>query len=126
MASPAARAERRPHLVPRARPVPKLTPELDKEVREARTVERLLTWQAASLHAQRMSALRAHYLADKSGGKAMPPYFALQSALMELGDAELESDALHARTESVEQALVRMQEDAFAYSAAANASSHQG
>ena len=45
---------------------------------------------------------------------------------MELGDAELESDALHARTESVEQALVRMQEDAFAYSAAANASSHQG
>ena len=54
-------------------------------------------------------------------GSAIPPHFSLQSALMELSDAKLETDALHARSESIEASLVRTQEDAFAYTAAASA-----
>ena len=37
---------------------------------------------------------------------------------MELGDADIELNAARARAESVEESLVRMQEDAFAYTAA--------
>lgn len=40
---------------------------------------------------------------------------------MELSDADLESSAMRARTDFVEESLVRTQEDAFAYSAASNA-----
>ena len=86
-----------------------LTPELDKEI--------------AALREQRHEAMRSYYLVtDKSGGStSIPPYFALQSALMELNDAEIELDAARARAESVEQALTRMQEDAFSYTAASAA-----
>ena len=67
--------------------------------------------------------MRSYYLVtDKSGGStSIPPYFALQSALMELDDAEIELDAARARAESVEQVLMRMQEDAFSYTAASAA-----
>lgn len=77
------------------------------------------TYQITELHTQRMSALRAHYLAPKgmSGSATIPPHFSLQSALMELSDADLETSAMRARTEFLEASLVRTQEDAFAYSA---------
>lgn len=86
-----------------------LTPELDKEI--------------AALREQRRKAMRSYYLVtDKSGGStSIPPYFALQSALMELNDAEIELDAARARAESVEEALTRMQEDAFSYTTASAA-----
>lgn len=71
-----------------------------------------------------MDAMRLHYLVsskNSKGNATIPPYFSLQSALMELSDADLESSAMRARTDFVEESLVRTQEDAFAYSAASNA-----
>lgn len=106
-----------PHIIPSSAAVElprisartSLTPELDKEI--------------ATLRVQRHKAMRSYYLVtDKSGGStSIPPYFALQSALMELDDAEIELDAARARAESVEQVLMRMQEDAFSYTAASAA-----
>lgn len=103
---------RAPVRLPRAPPRPRLTPDIDKEVRCCLQVE--------SLRAERHESIKSYYLVtDKSGGSTrIPPYFALQSALMELGDADIELNAARARAESVEESLVRMQEDAFAYTAA--------
>ncbi|WFD30295.1 hypothetical protein MSPP1_001312 [Malassezia sp. CBS 17886] len=97
---------RRPWLVPHAPARSALTPDVDAEV--------------SALRDKRMSALRMHYLVvgkGSSGSLSIPAHFSLQSALMELRDAELELDAMHARTESTETSLVRTQEDAFAYAA---------
>lgn len=87
----------------------------------------LLTRQIDSLRASRNELTRSHYLATGRTGNSssIPPHFSLQSALMELSDAKLEADALHARSESIEASLVRTQEDAFAYTAAASASDRQ-
>lgn len=74
-----------------------------------------------------MKTMRSHYLVsskDANGSATIPPYFSLQSALMELSDAELESSAMRARTEFLEESLVRTQEDAFAYSAVTSATQH--
>lgn len=75
-----------------------------------------------------MQTLRGHYLvSNKNGGGSatIPPHFSLQSALMELSDADLESSAMHARSEFLEESLTRTQEDAFAYSAVTTAT-HRG
>ncbi|WFD33791.1 hypothetical protein MCUN1_000610 [Malassezia cuniculi] len=98
-----------PARLPRASPRASLTPDLDKEI--------------GALRAQRRDDLRAFYLVtDKNGGStSIPPYFALKSALMELSDAEVELDAARARAESVEESLLRIQEDAFTFTAAAAA-----
>lgn len=71
-----------------------------------------------------MNSIRSHFLATSKGSNgstSIPPHFSLQSALMELEDAEIEASAMHARTDSIEASLTRTQEDAFAYTAVSTA-----
>lgn len=108
-------------MIPRAPPRTQIAPELMTEVRLP-----VLT-QIADIRSQRMQTIRSHYLVTSksaSGSATIPPHFSLQSSLMELSDAELESSAMHARTEFLEASLVRTQEDAFAYSAVTSATQH--
>lgn len=117
--APAEHNQRRSLLVPEAPPRTPLTPDINNEVcgRDGSPC------QIDSLRASRNELTRSHYLVTSRPGSSsfIPPHFSLQSALMELSDAKLEADALHARSESTEASLVRTQEDAFAYTAAASA-----
>lgn len=67
-----------------------------------------------------MGHVRSHYLASskgskEGGGASISPHFALQSALMELCDANVEAEAMRQRTTHINDILARTQEDAFAY-----------
>ena len=79
------------------------------------------------MHAHRMNHIRSYYLASNIGaeGKSttISPHFALQSAIMELSDADVDVYATRMRTESTEVQLSRAQEDAFAYTSTLSASS---
>lgn len=69
------------------------------------------------MHAQRMEHMRSYYLASNKGSKerggaSISPHFALQSAFMELSDANVEMEAMRLRTTHIDDILARTQEDA--------------
>ena len=73
-----------------------------------------------------MEHMRSYYLASNKGSKerggaSISPHFALQSALMELSDANVEMEAMRLRTTHIDDILARTQEDAFAYTSVAAA-----
>ena len=78
------------------------------------------------MHAQRMEHVRSYYLASNKGSKerggaSISPHFALQSAFMELSDANVEMEAMRLRTTYIDDILARTQGDAFAYTSVAAA-----
>ena len=62
-----------------------------------------------------MEHVRSYYLASNKGSKerggaSISPHFALQSALMELSDANVEMEAMRLRTTHIDDILARTQQ----------------